>query len=499
MEISENLQKNILILVGVVVLVLAIVLLNKADSNLEVLSGDNIRIIYTDLGFSPEVVAITKGSTVTFVNNSSRDFWPASNLHPTHEIYPEFDSLEGIPSNGEWSFRFNKEGRFEYHDHLASNFDGVIIVVKEGLAEIRNTGLNCEDIQNIDDSRKAACLEERIREVSSNEGIAAALNVVAKGFQNDPVFVANCHALVHVIGEEAYDRFSAGKDFDADEKTVYCGYGFYHGFMERLLTLENDLNKAKEFCTYLDEEVMDGRGNAQLACFHGIGHGFVDGSEKKAWGDEVALTEPALKLCDKVVSTDEEGFRCYSGVFNSLSIAYASNLYGLTLDKEDPLWICREQKEERYKLGCYTDMMVALMVLEDDDLAKATKYLDVVEEKYLNKTASTLASLAVRQNLDVDDFSPIVNVCHSIDSNIRLDCIKGFSSGLMEFGEPEREYIKASNFCGEESMTLSEKKECFESIIDYASFTYPKDRLAKACAMIKDEFRSERVNNHCPI
>lgn len=77
--------------------------------------------------FEPASVTIKKGETVRFVNLSSEDRWPASNVHPTHDIYPEFDPAKPISAGGSWSFRFNEAGIWRYHDHLDAPISGVVI------------------------------------------------------------------------------------------------------------------------------------------------------------------------------------------------------------------------------------------------------------------------------------------------------------------------------------------------------------------------------------
>lgn len=85
-------------------------------------------IAITDQGFQPDTVTITPCTTVTFVNQTSDARWPASDIHPTHGIYPEFDPLEGIAPGQNWSFTFDKEGNWKFHDHLFPQFTGVIRV-----------------------------------------------------------------------------------------------------------------------------------------------------------------------------------------------------------------------------------------------------------------------------------------------------------------------------------------------------------------------------------
>ena len=53
--------------------------------------GGNV-VKFTDNGLEPSTLTIKSGDTVTFENDSSDDAWPASNVHPTHLLYPGFDA-----------------------------------------------------------------------------------------------------------------------------------------------------------------------------------------------------------------------------------------------------------------------------------------------------------------------------------------------------------------------------------------------------------------------
>lgn len=87
-----------------------------------------IVIAMTKDGFMPDKVATRAGDTVKFVNEDTQDRWPASNIHPTHAIYPEFDPKGGIKPGESWSFAFTKEGIWRYHDHFIPSLSGTIIV-----------------------------------------------------------------------------------------------------------------------------------------------------------------------------------------------------------------------------------------------------------------------------------------------------------------------------------------------------------------------------------
>jgi len=89
-----------------------------------------VSIVLTNKGFMPAEVTVKKGTTITFSTDVDRPFWPASNLHPTHEEYAAFDPKQEIPPDETWSFTFDQVGDWNMHDHLRSYFVGSINVVE---------------------------------------------------------------------------------------------------------------------------------------------------------------------------------------------------------------------------------------------------------------------------------------------------------------------------------------------------------------------------------
>jgi plastocyanin len=87
-----------------------------------------IRIEMFDTEYKPSHITIKKGQTVIFENKGKNNHWPASNIHPTHGIYPEFDPKRSISPNDSWSFTFNQTGIWRMHDHDYPEITGVITV-----------------------------------------------------------------------------------------------------------------------------------------------------------------------------------------------------------------------------------------------------------------------------------------------------------------------------------------------------------------------------------
>ncbi|MCE9644322.1 cupredoxin domain-containing protein [Candidatus Parcubacteria bacterium] len=87
-----------------------------------------ITVNMTDDGFEPSTLVIKKGQIIEFVNVGKDFHWPASDLHPTHEIYSEFDSDKPVGPGETYSFQFERIGKWNMHDHLHARFRGSIEV-----------------------------------------------------------------------------------------------------------------------------------------------------------------------------------------------------------------------------------------------------------------------------------------------------------------------------------------------------------------------------------
>lgn len=102
--------------------------LPSEQNSTEDLGAPAVVIKRTDEGYEPKEVTIKQGDVVTWVNETKEFHWPASDLHPTHGVYPEFDPLRPIAPGEEWSFKFDKVGVWKYHDHIRANKTGTVTV-----------------------------------------------------------------------------------------------------------------------------------------------------------------------------------------------------------------------------------------------------------------------------------------------------------------------------------------------------------------------------------
>lgn len=122
-------MKKFLIVAGFLIILGLFLVFRPGQKNV-VTPSNSTQVEVTNADFNPQSLKIKKSETVTWMNKSDEPIWPASNIHPTHQVYAEFDPKRPIKSGDSWSFDFEKAGVWRYHDHLAPQKTGVIEVVE---------------------------------------------------------------------------------------------------------------------------------------------------------------------------------------------------------------------------------------------------------------------------------------------------------------------------------------------------------------------------------
>lgn len=128
--------KNISIAVVIIVLIGGYLLMTNDSKTLntsvttDTLGEATATIVRTKSGYEPKELTVKKGDIVAWTNESGEFHWPASDLHPTHGVYPEFDPLKPIASGDTWKFKFDKVGVWKFHDHIRANKVGTITVTE---------------------------------------------------------------------------------------------------------------------------------------------------------------------------------------------------------------------------------------------------------------------------------------------------------------------------------------------------------------------------------
>jgi hypothetical protein len=266
-------------------------------------------IVYVDeAGFSPSEIRIKQGEMVIFKNRGKEPHWPASNIHPTHQIYPEFDPLNPIFPGESWSFKFDKSGNWKMHDHIYANHTGVIIV--ESFGEPSNTEKAKEKIgvpptpANVEDALKGINMMEIAKDLKQIEywmkkvGPEAMMNELLRDSGNGETI--DCHQPAHYIGRVAFELFGAQA---IKYGSPSCHSGYYHGAIESFLKEKGTVNLVKnveDLCSVFNTSF------GKFECLHGVGHGLL------AYEDyDLPKT---IETCKKL-STDFDRRSCFGGMF----------------------------------------------------------------------------------------------------------------------------------------------------------------------------------------
>lgn len=347
---------------------------------------------------------------------------------------------------------------------------------------------NCSSSQN-----QLQCWQQQMKQTLQSHGLPAAFDALANLYATQPAFAVQCHNFTHELGEEAYEMFASGKDFELNSKTQYCGYGFYHGFMETLLQNTKDVRKAQDFCAYVGKKLAGQTTDGEGACYHGIGHGAVDGTDVKAWGNPQAMIDPSMKLCKFVSGTNQDYlYRCVTGVYNALEILSTDSKYKLSMIEKNPFWLCPSQPES-YKEPCYTNMLPSLLRFTNNGLEKSEKIIEKIPEKPNIKTTViySLFHEFVRLNLDRPNYN-IENgmqICHSLADTFRLACVDGIAGGHMKYGDPKLAYVKGLAFCKMPILKSDEEDSCYNTILTRLRIWYSPVQAAEICSAVDAKFQ----------
>lgn len=414
-------------------------------------------IVYDGTSFTPAALTVNLGDTVTFENRSNKAFWPASNLHPSHLIWSDFDPKKPYAQGTSWSFTFTQQGSWGYHDHITPTLGGTVIV--------RDAEGNADDAFDCRiDSNKVRCWEKDIEALLAAGDINGTFSYIVE-HESDPYFLQNCHAITHLVGRKAYHLFVSGDGFEITDATSYCGYGFFHGFMETLLATSGDIQEALNFCAYVNKSISDTAPDARDACYHGIGHGAVDGGNPQTWGDSFAVVQPALKLCEKVAVNANEENQCGAGVFDGLVTAYSEGSFGFSSIPENFYELCSKIDNPNFKEGCYRQMNPLASYFGNGDINATFDIIKSIEEPHYQSVAlSTVIGTFARSNMTEDQYEPIINACYTVTGELRASCITGFARRLMEYGAPETGYQTGINFCTSIYLQQDERSLCFASL-----------------------------------
>ena len=423
----------------------------------------------TQNGFEAQQITVDQNSSVIFINKDTQDRWPASNVHPTHEIYPEFDPKRPIKIGESWVFKPTKVGEWKYHDHMLPHYRGVITVTSEaGTTSIQSPSLfeNFKtSISNLftkfknflgsfKKSPKINTLahqdfkkltppqqEEELRKISQSQGAAKSWEYIKEVFKGEAGSSGNIHDLSHLSGILIYD--SVGFE-GIKQCSAQFSFGCFHGFLDQAFKKDlTHLMDAQNACLKLGRE----NSGPVASCIHGIGHGVAS-------FHSTADLKASLQSCRKLTSGREY---CFDGVFMEFVRSAPNNFY----KADDSLYPCNALEKDfgpAYSFECGRNQPSMLMGRFKKGFEEVVSICQSAQSKPFKQGCfdSLGFSLAASQNVD-----QIVSGCLTIqDPQFISRCAKA-AAGELVFQEAPNWDQKSKAVCN----SISEgRDECLQHV-----------------------------------
>ena len=437
--------------------------------------GDVVTVTYADGGVSPERIEIDAGQDVQFVNESDRPFWPASNIHPTHQVYSRFDPYSPLGPAESWSFTFDKAGFWRYHDHLTPPHGGLIVVRGEAAAsEVQPLSIDPRELSfkevgtlSVEDASNLFRDDDLLARYVKEYGPANTLRLLA---DSEARVNVDCHQRAHEAGRIAYEQFGAlAFSLSGHE----CHSGGYHGATEALFRARGTANLEADIAVVCGSTLNT---FFRHQCVHGVGHGLM------VWTSYELLE--ALILCDRLEqAVDQQS--CYSGIFMENVVGGLSGATGHFTEylSEDPHFPC-SILEERYMGPCYFFQTSRMLMLAEGDFQQVAK--GCVEAP---QAARRLCLQSMGRDVGgVSRGNPeqAIHLCsYAEDRRDRRDCLGG---AVQDTFWDASGSDNALAFCG--LVQDEEKNRCYSTIIARAHHIFgTPQQLQVFCDRIGEEYR----------
>lgn len=277
------------------------------------------------------------------------------------------------------------------------------------------------------------CLETYYQDLVKNYGVDIAFNDIKQRSNQDSYVLAQCHPIVHVIGQEASKSYKTVSEAYLHGDS-YCWSGYYHGILEGFIGRIGRANLPSQLnMVCADIPGKETYNFNYYNCVHGIGHGLMETSQ-----DEVF---DSLHLCDNLTGSWEQ-LSCYSGVFMENIIADGKNHTTKYLKPDQPLYPCNVV-EQKYKDQCYLGQTSYALQVTGFDFKKVFDLCSQVEMPLRNTCNQSMGRDAANQAHH--DAVVTKNTCSlASDPNDRANCIIGAVKEIISYYHAIEQ---ATDFC----------------------------------------------------
>lgn len=427
-------------------------------------SGRQIVVRIGSTGFEPKSLEIAQGDTLVFQNDDDEPHWPASNIHPTHRLYPGtdidlcgsttdspiFDACRDLQPGESYAFTFAQPGLWRFHDHSNPRFTGKVSVVSVDGSEAPSVQIGPTEVpervydENIPENAPAIFHDElALYSYVRKYGAAKTIQYL---YSLESQF-GDCHQNAHSAGRFAYELFNEGA---FQTCSAECHSGCYHGATEAYFRDHGTANLAQDLAVICSSEL-----NRFLShqCFHGVGHGLMAFSDYEIF--------EALANCDLLPQGQES---CYSGVYMENVVGGLAQSVGHFTNylNDDPHFPCNIV-DEKYRNTCYFYQTSRMVQLFDWDFTKVGATCAEIDEQYQQSCFESMGRDVGGANFG-NNAGAIEDCDGAPAGQARVWCLNGAVQNT--FWTPEGQ-DDALDFC----MQLSEPAEkdgCYDTIFGRA-------------------------------
>lgn len=451
-----------------------------------------------DNGFIPSQIQVKQGDYVIFENKGQKEHWPASDIHPSHAIYPEFDPREPVTPGQSFRFRFEKEGKFGFHDHLYPQYTGTITVeedpdfvatdreeTKASLLDRLGLVLRRVYFRLLPSQLTASLAKIDFSQEQEDETLFYWISIIGPTKTMEELLsdsgegsVFDCHQPAHQIGRISYNIHGPSVFAEGDAS---CHSGFYHGAMEAFLAQEGTKDLAadiKELCSYFKTSF----GNFE--CLHGVGHGVM--------ALEHYYLPKALGLCERLDSSFAVE-SCYGGVFME-NIVAAEGLGAIPGHEtkwvsSDPHFPCNAiGQSDPVQIQCYLMQTSRMLHLSNYDFQFLVDECLKASQKMQETCFISVGRDAAGQTLR--DPEKILDICNKTPSNFFDLCIQGGLYVIVDFWGDKMEG-QPHQLC--KVLPSENKAHCYVSLATRLPGIFANEvKIREIC-----EFSEEEYKNTC--
>lgn len=289
----------------------------------------------------------------------------------------------------------------------------VLFTEKELSRKVESGATTLFESKELSKEEYAKMKEEFLGLVSARDP-RVALGALRARIQGDVALLRSCHAMVHEIGQKAYEKYA---DFGeaAKYQDEICNSGYLHGIIESHFSQSVNVFTAMQ--TVCDPYPL-GK-HISWECYHGVGHGVMYYTSNDL--------PRSLELCEKYENSFARS-TCANGVFME-NFNTDQKLHPSKFINPRMLFYGCEKQTLRYKADCYSYAPVYRLSLYRNDYRGALVWCVDAERSYRSVCTRGVGSQAMKENIGAPKI--VEKICMSNGSGQEAPCVNGMVGLLV--------------------------------------------------------------------